>query len=237
MTMIEDIKKASASSNAAQRNWDHSVSIPQKDVDCLVQTVLNAPTKQNETHYKVFYTTDKDLIYKIYYKTKHFAVADDTTYTDNDGKTLKEYNVRNSQVNANLLFAFCDDWNQNNSRAKIHAIVDERSDARPGALIEREKQRHYSIGVAAGELILAANLLGYKTGLCSAFWSDEMKGFFHGSKLQLLVGVGVPHPDKDRTEHEETYNKDIILPSVRSGSDNEKWKFPSFKKEMSIKRI
>ena len=73
--------------------------------------------------------------------------------------------------------------------------------------------------------------------MCSAFWSDEMKDFFHGSNLQLLVGVGIPHPDKDRTEHEETYNKDIILKRFRTGSDNEKWKFPSFKKEMSIKRI
>ena len=117
----------------------------------------------------------------------------------------------------------------------IHTIVEEREDT--SGLIEREKQRHFSIGIAAGELILAANLLGYKTGLCSAFWTEEMEGFFHGSNLQLLVGVGVPHPNKDRTEHEETYNKDIILKTRKTVSDNEKWKFPTFKKEVSIKRI
>ena len=231
------INLASASSNAAQRNWDHSACIPQKDIDCLVQTILNAPTKQNETHYKVYYTTDKDLIYKIYHKTRHFTVTKDTTYTDSDGKTLKEHNVRNSQVNANLLFAFCDDWNQDNSRAMIHLLVEERDNISPDALIEREKQRHFSIGIAAGELILAANLLGYKTGLCSAFWPHEMENFFHGSNLQLLVGVGLPHPDKDRTEHEEVYNKDIILQSVRSGPDDEKWKFPTFTKDMKIEQL
>ena len=132
------INLASASSNAAQRNWDHSACIPQKDIDCLVQTILNAPTKQNETHYKVYYTTDKDLIYKIYHKTRHFTVTKDTTYTDSDGKTLKEHNVRNSQVNANLLFAFCDDWIQDKSRSMIHLLVEERDNISPDALIERE---------------------------------------------------------------------------------------------------
>ena len=97
--------------------------------------------------------------------------------------------------------------------------------------IEREKQRYISTGVATGELILAANLLGYRTGLCTAFDWTELQKFFEGNKVNLLIGVGKPHPDKDRREHEEVYNKDIFLQSHKTGPDNEKWKFPTFKKE------
>ena len=238
--MIEEIKQAAELSNRCQRNWDHDATISGEHLQTILHCIQHAPTKQNETHYKVFYTTDPDLIYRIYGKTKHFAVTPYTgiaDFTDNDGRTQLDYNVRNSQVNANLLIAFCDDWDQDKSRSLIHKIVDERSDATPTAHKEKEKQRFFSMGIAAGEVLMAANLLGYRTGLCSAFWPDEMKDFFDGSFLRILVGVGIPHPDKDRREHEETTNKNIVAIDRRNGPDNEKWLFPTFKKEVTIKEL
>ena len=234
--MFKEIKLAAELSNKAQRNWDHGITIPKKDINTLIHTIIHAPTKQNETHYKVYYTTNPKLIYNIYYYTKQFSVIDNTEFTDDKGRTPDNYNVRNSQVNANLLFAFCDDWNQENSRALPHRLVEER-EAHPIVYIEREKQRYISTGVATGELILAANLLGYRTGLCTAFDWTELQKFFEGNKVNLLIGVGKPHPDKDRREHEEVYNKDIFLQSHKTGPDNEKWKFPTFKKEVSIVKL
>ena len=240
--MIEEIKNAAELSNSCQRNWDHSASIPDEHVETLIHCIRHAPTKQNETHYKVFYTRDPDLIYKIYRKTRQFAVTpstgDATQFTDNNGKTALEYNVRNSQVNANLLIAFCDDWDQSKSRTMIHRIVDERpNDATSVAVAEKERQKAFSIGVATGELILAANLLGYRNGICSAFWAHEMADFFEGGELRLLIGIGRPHPNKDRKEHEEILNKDIVAVDRRSGADDDKWIFPTFEKDVMIKEL
>ena len=239
--MIEEIKQAAELSNRCQRNWNHWATIPDEHIETLIHSIRHAPTKQNETHYKVFIIRDPELIYKIYRKTKHFAVTpltNLTQFTHDDGKTDLEYNVRNSQVNANLLIAFCDDWDQSKSRTMIHKIVDERPDnIASNALTEKERQKAFSIGIAVGEVVLAANLLGYRTGICSAFWVDEMKDFFEGSDLRLLVGIGVPHPDKDRKEHEDTFNADIVAIDRRNGPDNEKWLFPTFEKEVMIKEL
>lgn len=236
--MEDKLLQASATSNSAQRNWDHDRVVPDDHLQLFLDIVKNCPCKQNETHYKLYYSTDSEFIFSVYRNTKTFTVVDDTCYTDNDGVTLDAYNVCNSQVNANLLFGFSDDWDQSKSRSMIHAIVDEREIHETWAYVERERQRYFSIGIAAGELILAANMLGYRTGLCSAFSPEDMQPYFgEDSNVRLIVGVGYPHPDKDRTEHEEVYNRDITLESLRTGPDDEKWKFPKFPKEMKMQRL
>ena len=232
--MRDLIKIASKGSYHAQRNWDRSKTIPQEDIDVLLEAIKNSPTKQAETHYKVFWSDDIDLIYKVYRKTRQFTVTPKGSldYTDSDGVTKKEYTIRNSQIYSNLLFAFSYDWDQEQSRTAVHAIVDEGKGSNI-AFNEKERQRSISIGIAIGELILSANLLGYKTGLCSAFWPNEIEEYFDGEKIEVLVGVGYP-TDKPRTEHEEIYNKDIVAVDRRTGDDDEKWKFPAFKKKIKI---
>lgn len=235
--MIEKIINASKGSYHAQRNWDRTKTIPQEHIDTLLEVIKNSPTKQAETHYKLFWSDDTDFIYDVYRKTKHFAVTPRGTldYTDSHGRTDVEYNVRNSQVYSNLLFAFAYDWDQKESRAHVHAIVDEGK-GNSGASYEKRRQQSFSLGIAVGELILAANLLGYKTGLCSAFWPSEMKEYFFGQRIELLVGVGYP-TDRPRTEHEEVYNKDIVAVDRRTGSDDEKWLFPAFTKKMTVTKL
>lgn len=235
--MIEDIKIASAHSFHAQRNWDRTKEIPQEHIDTFLEVIRNSPTKQAETHYKVLWTDDTDLIYQIYRKTKHFSVTPSGSalkYTDDDGKTDVKFNVRNSQIYSNLLFAFSFDWNEKESRAKIHTVSN-RQNAKESVIVEKDRQRCLSMGIAVGELILSANLLGYRTGLCSAFWPKELKPFFNDENIELLVGIGYP-TDKPRREHEEVYNRDIT-PSKKTGDDNEKWLFPSFEKKMSIEKL
>ena len=97
-------------------------------------------------------------------------------------------------------------------------------------------QRSLSMGIAVGELILSANLLGYKTGLCSAFWPNEMEEYFNGEHIELLVGVGYP-TDRPRTEHEEVLNKEILAVDRRTGTDDEKWLFPAFTKKMTVTKL
>ena len=235
--MIEKIKTASKNSYHAQRNWDRTKTIPQEHIDTFLEVIKNSPTKQAETHYKVSWTDNADLIYKIYRKTKHFTVTPfgSFDYTEDDGKTELKYNVRNSQVYSNILFGFSYDWSQEEARSNIHAIAGIRN-VKDNAIIEKDRQRCLSMGIAAGELILSANLLGYRSGLCSAFWSHELKSYFNGETIELMVGIGYPS-DRPRTEHEDTYNRDIAAVDRRTGNDDEKWHFPSFKKKMQIQKL
>ena len=233
--MIEKIINASKGSYHAQRNWDRTKTIPQEHIDTLLEVIKNSPTKQAETHYRLFWSDDTDFIYDVYRKTKHFAVTPRGTldYTDSTGRTDVEYNVRNSQVYSNLLFAFSFDWDQKEARSHHHAIAENNN---YNAQIRKDMQRSLSMGIAVGELILSANLLGYKTGLCSAFWQSEMKEYFFGQHIELLVGVGYS-TDRPRTEHEEVYNKDIVAVDRRTGADDEKWLFPAFTKKMTVTKM
>ena len=227
--MKDSIKKASAYSNRAQRNWNRDIAIPEEDVATLLEVIKNAPTKQNETHYKVWWSDDTDKIKEIYECTNHFTVTPlDSLFdhTDERGVTDSKYNVTNSQIYSNLIFAFCMDWEAEHLRSLAH-----KNDG-----IILDSQRYMSIGVAVGELILSANLLGYRTGLCSAFDEEEMEFFFNGDRPRLIVGVGVPS-DRPRTEHEDVYNRDIVAVDRRTGPDDEKWKFPSFEQKMKIEKL
>ena len=228
---------ASATGFHAQRNWDRSQTVPQKDIDALIQTITTSPTKQAETHYRVYWTKDPQIIYDVYSRTKHFSVTpqDTVDYTDADGITLDEYNVTNSQVYSNLLFAFAFDWDQTQAGTLQHAIV-EMGKASDISIQSRDKHRCFSIGIAIGELILTANLLGYRTGLCSAYSKHEIAPYFDGAKIEVLVGVGYP-TNRPRTEHEEVYNRDISAVDKRTGELDEKWLFPVFKKKMLIQQV
>jgi len=240
---IKELKTAIKNTNSCQRNWDRSKVIPEEHVNLFVEAIKWSPTKQNETHYKVVYTTNPELIYKIYKKTKYFTVVhpEYNIATDDYGNTKDEYNVCNSQTYSNLLIGIFHDWKQENSRAMIHKIVDERSETvKAEAMYQRAQHRLLSMGVVIGEIVLTASLLGYKTGLCSAHSSSEVGRLFgeEGDECIVLVGVGYPDLKRNRKEHEETYNRDIPdVGAIKTGAPDEKWLFPTFHKEVSCKRI
>ena len=63
----DNILKAVDVVQRAQRNYDRSRSIPQKDLDTLIYAAENSPSKQNETHYQLNVYTN-DTIEKLYRK-------------------------------------------------------------------------------------------------------------------------------------------------------------------------
>lgn len=84
--IIEAVKSA----EGCQRNWDRSHVIPQEDVDTIVYTATNMPTKQNQEFYSLVASTDQEFNHSFYLKT----------FTDDKGL----YNEgRNSQTDAPLL--------------------------------------------------------------------------------------------------------------------------------------
>jgi len=224
-----------------QRNWDHTQTIPQEDIDLILNAARLAPTKQGETHYKVYWTTDRAKIQEIYERTPYFAVYDpakDYTGIENEaGDFPPEYNVTNPQVNANMIIALCDDWNPETARARTHMVIDNETMTEDVYThIVKHRQLDLGAGIAMGNVLLTANLLGYRTGLCSAFNEDEVLGVAN-TFCKCIVGIGFPDPNLDRRVHPDVLNSEIFEENMRTGANTENYIFPSFAKEDPVNEI
>lgn len=235
--MNKKLIKSIDSSQRAQRNYDLSKSIPQNELDTLIYAASKSPSKQNETHYSLFVYTDPIMIRKIYDTTKKFNFFDENddleklfgekngVYWQND-----DYSVKNSQVLANALFVYVADSGE--ARGGTNIVGQDSSSVHAKQLYQ--EQMSYSIGISVGELILSANLLGLKTGICSAMDGRAIKKVVGTEKsVKMLVGVGFENFDIDRRLHPEVLNKDVPA-KFRNGKDLENWRFPSYKKECKV---
>lgn len=235
--MNNDIKKAVDSSNKAQRNYDLSKVIQKEDLDTLVYAAMNSPSKQNETHYSLHVYTDQDIIRQIYSHTKKFTMIRDQQDQDESFKVENNVfisnhakSVTNSQVYANALFVYVAEQGQ--TRGSQHRAAKENPNSTAAKVYN--EQIAYSMGISVGELILSAGLLGYKTGICSALDTRPIRDIL-GTKQnpKLLVGVGVPNSQLERTQHSELLNKDVPE-KFRTGELDEHWKFPTFTKNTKV---
>ena len=233
----KDIKKAIDVVQRAQRNYDRSKIIPKEDLETMIYAAENSSSKQSETHYELHIYTD-DRIEKLYKKTKEFSLfsSEDIhkvfSYKGEELITKEDHKVHNSQMFGNVVFVYflVDDniRNGHHLMGKIKNIEKSKNRLR--------EQQYYSIGISVGQLLLTAGLLGYKTGICSAFNSyneiKEMCGTKHEPKL--MIGIGYENDGVDRKYAQETLNKDVPK-KYRNGPDNEKWMFPTFEKKIKVK--
>jgi nitroreductase len=196
MKILELLTHSSNTAQRCQRNWDLTKSIPVDTLNMLKQIVINAPTKQNEDYYSVIFITDRNKIEEIY---------NHTTFSTAAG--ISSELSKNPQVLANLLVAFC-----SKSPTTFRNPIEEYSDAH---LIETNQNQ--SIGIASGQLVMAAAMLGLKTGFCGCFNSIEVSNILLSEPVKLLVGIGYPDETKDRRRHQNidtmlgTFNKPIDL--------------------------
>ena len=220
----------------AQRNYDLSKKIPYKDLETLIYAAENSSSKQSETHYALHVYTDPIMIRKIYHCSKRFCLyseddnfdelfgEQDGTYWQSDNRSLT-----NSQTLANALFVYCND--DGDIRSCSHIVGNNLEDSESQK--EYEESKNYSIGISVGQLVLSAAMLGYKTGLCSSFNKPIAPLIGTEQKVKLLVGIGFENANLDRKTHPEVYNRDVDK-IFRNGADNERWKFPSFDKNISV---
>ena len=236
--MNNQLKKAVDTTQRAQRNYDLSKVIPQEDLETLIYAAVNSPSKQNETHYALYVYTDQKIIREIYNQTKyfglHFKGETKGIYEEKNGKFWQneDRSVHNSQMLANALFVFAEDHGL--PRGGNSMIAQQTTDITTESYQIYQEQINFSIGIAAGETILSAALLGYRTGLCSAFPKDKVQEII-GSKYfpKLLIGIGYPNPGVDRRLHAETLNSQVPV-EFRTGELNEQWRFPSFEKTVKV---
>ena len=235
--MNNEIKQAVDVTNKAQRNYDLTKFIPQEDLDTLIYAAANSPSKQNETHYSLHVYTDEAIIKQICSHTKKFTMirdrqdqdesfkVEDDVFIQNDAKS-----VTNSQIYANALFVYVTE--QGETRGSQHKAAKENPNSNAAKVYN--EQIAYSMGISIGELILSAGLLGYTTGICSALDTKPIRDIL-GTKQnpKLLVGVGFPNNQLERTQHSDVLNRDIPE-KFRTGELNEHWKFPTFKKYTKV---
>jgi len=243
--MHDKIKNAIEVTQRAQRNYNLTKTIPQKDIDTLIHAASNGPSKQNETHFNLRVYTDPAIIKKIHEATKLYAMFSwdnvDEVFNDKDGNfnTKEEYTVTNSQIYANAVFIWCDDTA--NLRGGTH-ILGARKEA---SFISKQtlfEQKSFSVGISSGQLTMAAALLGYKTGYCSAF-ERNVKRTTPDKHLQtiinaeteprIIVGIGYPNEGVNRQYHATVKNKDVPE-RYRNGAAEQYWKHPTFDKELKV---
>jgi len=232
--MKDTIKSAVDIAQRAQRNYDLSKSIPSDDLQTLIYAATNCPSKQNETHYQLKVYTDQDIIRSIYNTTKKFTMRNRDHLNEMyavDGKLIaKDKAIHNSQILANALFVYIEDDGQ--ARGGTHLRAQKNRSTSP--MRTYEEQRNFSIGISVGQLTLTSALLGYRTGVCSAYEQDEVREITKSTRnIKLLVGVGYENVGVDRQLHAETLNKDIWEP-LRNGDPDELWRFPSFPKNIRV---
>jgi len=196
---LKNILNAAESAARCQRNWDHTKKINQEDYQTLLEVLINSPTKQNEELYSITMINDLDLIREIFECTRHPEI-------DNDF-------YKNSQCLANLLVLFSGEM-----PSELRNVENRPSES----LIT---QRLLGIGVASGQLVLAANQIGLKSGFCHCFDRSKVQNLTRASDPQLIFGVGYPDESKSRIEHHEqnyfydSYKKPITITEITKGSE------------------
>ena len=237
--MHDQIKAAVNSAQRAQRNYDLSKTVLEQDLQTLIYAAVNSPSKQNETHYALYVYTDQNIIQEIYKQTKLFSLLKDkediqNAFKEEDGKfwQSEDLSVYNSQILSNVLFVYAED--HGTPRGGNSMIAQDTTDIYTESYKIYKEQVDYSIGISVGQVIMSAALLGYKTGLCSAFQKDRLQAIVNSKyDVKLLLGIGFENSKVDRRLHAETLNKDLPA-KFRTGDLNEKWRFPSFNKSVKV---
>jgi hypothetical protein len=209
------IKKAIIKSQHCQRNWDLTKSLPQEDVDLLVHSITQCPSKQNIAFYKAHFIQDRELIEQIHKLTRH-----NSRHPRYDTET-------NSQILANLVVVF----EKNNfvpslktdiyRSEETNEILYNNKTVEEIAVLQRDAEM--AVGIAAGYANLTASILGYSTGCCACFDGNGIKKLLDLEEDPiLLMGIGFKNPDVNRRVHHQlpdfvfsTKIKQPILTSFR----------------------
>ena len=204
----KDIFKAIHRSQHCQRNWDLEQSIPQEDIDLILESVTQCPSKQNQSFYKVHVLQDRDIIEKVHAKTQGFGLGDGTVTTN--AQTLAnmvlvfESNLSQEQIvraYANRLIT------QHGASAEDMKNTDWASHDFDQTILEScknemAKDEHMAVGLAAGYCNVTASLMGYSTGCCACFNPQDIQEVLglEGAPL-LIMGVGIAGSQNRRVHH------------------------------------
>jgi hypothetical protein len=191
ITTYQDIKKAIVRSQHCQRNFDLTKTIPESDVDMLAYAATNCPSKQNIAFYNLHIISDRDTIEKIH------ELAPGTHAYDTDGNMIA---TTNSQVLANVIFVY----EQLELEDLTERGFNKWADADEADIEVFNRDRATAIGIASGYVNLTASMLGYSTGCCQCFLTNDIKELLGlKNRPAMIQGIGFKDADRNRRAHEK----------------------------------
>jgi len=200
----QDIYKAVHRAQHVQRNWNLDATMPENDVEIILEAAQQATSKQNRAFYKVHAIQDRATIEAIHSNTRGFGRSDTGEITTNP------------QTLAHLVLVF-EAYNNVEALGKIthqHTWMEQETD-RENYRAQLQRDQHMAVGVAAGAINITAAMLGYGTGCCACFDYGAIKNLLNLQEDALLImGIGIPGEKNRRVHHLD-----------------ENFVFPSFKKE------
>ena len=163
-----------------QRNWNHKKIIHPAARDHLLWVAQNAPSKQHEGYYDIYWSDNRKVLQEL------------SEYTwGNTHSRLPPANFKNSQQNASLYILFV--AKEPSTQLNCNADGTLKKNTHP----ERWKNAYVSVGIAMGCVLLSANKMGLSTGFL-----DEIA---KGTKLITYgIGIGFPQINKERYESDQT---------------------------------
>lgn len=202
------LSKAINRSQHTQRNYDRMKKIPQKDIDQMLHSITESPSKQNIAYYKVHMIHNPSMIDALYECTKGFNYL--------NTKTDEWETEGNTQVLANMMIVFeklpidiklFDNEPKgftppNGYRNSQHYELANTGKLDPIPKQNLEDDQMTAIGIAAGYLNLTAAILGYRTGCCACFMPSMVKETLNlEGEPALLMGVGFKQEGVNRRQH------------------------------------
>jgi hypothetical protein len=207
---IDNEKDIILDAQKCQRNWNYDKKIEYEYMDYFLWLAKEAPSKQHEGYYDVYYTTDRKVIQEC---------SNYTWGCTHDREPPSTW--QNSQQNASayILFVAKEPITQMNCNADGTL----KSNKTPA----RWENSYVSIGIALGIILRAANALGFVTG-CNKSHGDMSGDEFWHKKLGILddvkagtkkiaygIGIGFPNEGRPRWESDQT----MLALGAANGSD------------------
>lgn len=225
MTVIREMQKC-------QRNWDYSKKVHPEIVDYLLWIAREAPSKQHEAYYDVYYSTDRETIQEMSRYTWG------STHTRTPPSTW-----RNTQANANMYMLFV----AKEPETQLNCNSD--GTLKPNNKAERWENAYVSIGIAMGLVMQAANKMGLQTG-CNKSHDDVSGNDYWIKKLgieeevkagtkKIAYGIGIGFANKGRPRY-ETDDTELALGAGNGGritTDPDVLKHPRLGKELRMTKI
>lgn len=204
----KDIFKAIHRSQHCQRNWDLERSIPQEDIDLILESVTQCPSKQNQKFYNVHVLQDRDLIELVHSKTQGFGLEDGQVTTN--AQTLANMVVvfESAMTEEQVIKSYANRLiTQHGATVEDMRNTDWANHKFDSALLEScrnemQKDEHMAVGLAAGYCNMTASLMGYSTGCCACFNPQDIQEVLglEGAPL-LIMGVGIAGSQNRRVHH------------------------------------
>tara|TARA_B100001093_G_scaffold72778_1_gene63354 strand:+ start:48 stop:929 length:882 start_codon:yes stop_codon:yes gene_type:complete len=198
-----------------QRNWDHdkwfkvNKELRKEVINELLWVATNAPSKQHEGYYDVYYTDDRNVIQEISRYTWGY------THRRNPPATW-----RNSQSNASIYILFVAKEPDSQLNCNADGTLKSNTDK------NRWQNAYCSIGIAIGLTMRAAAKMGFQTGCNKShndlngddFWEkrlgilDDVKA----GKKQICYGLGIGY-EKEGVERYISDETEIMIGAGNGG--------------------